>query len=291
MAGRPGPDTLAGMASPIAVVGAAGPTGLAAIRALTGSGATVRALVHRAEQSDDVFGAGAAEAQAIELDDPASLLRALEGAGAVLHIPPVFSAREPQQVHACVAAAAATAIERFVLHSVMHPATPRVRHHQRKAASEAIVRRSGLRWTILQPAMYAQTMMLYWRRSPTGTVIMPYSLDTPFTPVDLADVAAATAVVLTGDGHDFATYELGGAQVLTSRQMITAMCGAHGEAREVRRGELSELALPANWSDSARADMAAMCEHYDVVGLAGGGRVLQMLLGRAATPFERAIMA
>jgi len=37
--------------------------------------------------------------------------------------------------------------------------------------------------------------------------------------------------------------------------------------------------------------MAAMCEHYDAIGLSGGVRVLEMLLGHAATPFERTIGA
>jgi NAD(P)H dehydrogenase (quinone) len=194
-------------------------------------------------------------------------------------------------VQLSVDAAIAARVDRFVLHSVMHPATPGVRHHQRKASSEAIVRRSPLRWTILQPAMYAQTIMLYWRRSPAGTVIVPYSLDTPFTPVALSDVAEATAVVLTQTGHEFATYELGGPQVLTGREMLAAVCRELGEQRSVRRGKLSELALPPEWSTSARADMAAMCEHYDMVGLTGGGRVLEMLLGQPGTPFQQTIVA
>lgn len=114
---------------------------------------------------------------------------------------------------------------------------------------------------------------------------MPYSLDTPFTPVALDDVAEATAIVLTEPGHDFATYELGGPEVITGREMLAEACRVRGEARDVRRGNLSELALPTGWSENARADMAAMCEHYDRVGLSGGGRVLEMLLGRPATRF------
>jgi uncharacterized protein YbjT (DUF2867 family) len=133
--------------------------------------------------------------------------------------------------------------------------------------------------------------MLYWDRSPAGTVVVPYSLDTPFTPVALVDVAEATAIVVSQPGHDFATYELGGPQVLTGREMLAQVCRARGEDRELRRGELSELTLPGGWNDSARADMAAMCEHYDHVGLSGGGRVLEMLLGRPATPFVETIVS
>ncbi|HEX4008840.1 MAG TPA: NAD(P)H-binding protein [Solirubrobacteraceae bacterium] len=273
------------MSAPIAIVGAAGPTGLTAIRALRTRGRAVRALVHRDEHADAVRAVGAAEVTTIELDDPGTLAPAFAGAGAVLHIPPVFSAREPEQVQASVDAAAAAGIDRFVQHSVMHPFTPGVRHHLRKSSAEAIVRRSGLRWTILEPCMYASTIMLYWARSPGGMVILPYSLDTFFTPVALADVAEATALVFSQDGHEFATYELGGPETLSGREMLAQVCRALGEDRDVRSGELSELAMPASWDESARADMAAMCEHYDHVGLSGGGRVLEMLLGRPATRF------
>jgi hypothetical protein len=68
--------------------------------------------------------------------------------------------------------------------------------------------------------MYASTILLYWERSPAETVVVPYSLDTPFTPIALDDVAEATAAVLSEDGHEFATYELGGPEVLTGRQML-----------------------------------------------------------------------
>jgi NAD(P)H dehydrogenase (quinone) len=133
--------------------------------------------------------------------------------------------------------------------------------------------------------MYMSTILLYWDRSPSGVVLVPYSLDTPFTPVALVDVAEAIAIVLSQPGHDFATSALGGPGVLTGRQMLAEVCRVRGEEREVRRGELSELALPPSWGVSSRADMVAMCKHYDHVGLSGGQRVLQMVLGRPATRF------
>jgi NAD(P)H dehydrogenase (quinone) len=279
------------MSPPIAIVGAAGPTGMAAIRALSARGYVTRALVHSNHQADGVRAAGAAEVSTIELDDPATLASAFDGASAVLHIPPVFNPREGEHTQASADAAATAGIDRFVHHSVMHPFTPDVRHHVRKAHAGAIVRRSGLRWTILEPCMYASTIMFYWGRSPAGTVILPFSLDTPFTPVALADVAEATAIVLSDARHELATYELGGPEVLSGRQMLSLSCRALGEHREIRRGELSELATPVGWCESAQADMAAMCAHYDKVGLAGGSRTLEMLLGRPATRFADALVA
>lgn len=271
--------------SRIAIVGAAGQTGLATLAALAGHRGPVRALVRRAEQEEPVRAAGATEVAVIDLDDPSSLSAAFDGASVVFHIPPVFTINEPEQVESVLAAATAAAVERFVFHSVLQPFTPGVRHHERKARSEALVRTSGLTWRILQPGMYMQTVKLYYDRAADGTVIVPYSLDTIFTPIDRADVGAAAALLITADGHDFATYELCGAEVLSTREMLAILARALGVDFEVRVGSVGELALPPHWSDDARTDVAAMYEHYDKVGLFGGHRVAEMLLGRAPTSF------
>jgi NAD(P)H dehydrogenase (quinone) len=273
---------------PVAVVGSAGQTGLAAIRALTSRGTRTRALVHRQEQEATVRSAGATEVVVIDLDEPSTLHDGYAGAWAVLHIPPLFDQCEQQRSQHSMAAAASSGVERFVLHSVLHPFTPGLRHHARKAGVEADLRRSGLRWTILQPGMYMSTLTGYWDRSPAGTATLPFSLDAPFTPVALADVAAATTRVLTEDAHEFATYELAGPQVLTGREMLAILCQASGENRRIRRGDLSDLVLPAEWGEGARDDMRAMCAHYDEHGLVGNRNVLAWLLGRQPVDFAAA---
>ncbi|MGE0067668.1 MAG: SDR family oxidoreductase [Solirubrobacterales bacterium] len=274
---------------PIAVVGAAGPTGRAVLRAFTEAGLTSRALVHRADQEGDVLAAGATEAAAVELEDAATFAAALEGAGAIHYIPPVFNSSESDQAAAMVEAAKAAGINRFVLHSVLHAYTPGLRHHERKARTESVLRGSGLEWTVLQPAMYAQTMRFYWEKSPDGTVVVPYSLDTPFTPVDLRDVAAASAIVHREEGHERATYELCGSEVLTTREMMAQLADTLGVELELKRGALTDLTLPSGWSEESRRDMAAMCHHYDEIGLSGNSRVLAMLLGSAPRKFAAAL--
>jgi uncharacterized protein YbjT (DUF2867 family) len=277
------------MSDKIAVIGAAGVTGRAAVRQLTRRGATVRALVHRLEQEQAVREAGAAEVAVIELDDEDTLAPALSDVTAILHIPSAFNVREPQQVGAVVDAASKSGVERFVFHSVMHPATPELRHHQRKVVSEAILRHSALRWTILQPSMYAETMLRFWGHSTEEPVAIPFTLESRITPVALEDLAEATAIVLTEDGHEFATYELAGPEVLTAGEMLSIMMRVFGVERTVRRSQVNDLAGPPGLSASQRADMVAMFAHYDEVGFRGGSRVLEMLLGRAPTPFATAI--
>jgi uncharacterized protein YbjT (DUF2867 family) len=276
----------AGEAS-IAIVGAAGQTGIATLEALRGR--PLRALVHRGVQADAVRAAGATEVAVVELDDAATLADAFDGVDAVLNIPPVFNPTEPAQVANVLAAARAAGVERFVMHSVLQPMTPGVRHHERKARSEALVRTAGLRWRILRPAMYMQTVRLYVDRAEGDTVVVPYSLETPFTPIDRADVAAAAAILLTEEGHDFATYELCGRELLNTTEMMTLLGEALGTELRVRAGTAAEVNVSPSWSEEARTDFAAMCEHYDKVGLFGGHRVAEMLLGRPPTAFATAL--
>ncbi len=273
----------------VAVVGASGGTGTAVLGALQRAGLASRALVHRDEQRGAALRAGATDTRVVELNDPESVATALDGATAVHYIPPVFTPNETDQVAGTVDAAERLGIARFVFHSVMHPATPGVRHHLRKSASEFVVRRSSLKWTILQPAMYAQTVNRYRLRSEPGTIAIPYSLDTPFTPIDLDDVAEISAAVLAGGDHQSATYEIAGKERLTTREMIELAGAANSTVLAAVQADFADAKLPASWTESARADMAAMCEHYTRVGFCGGWQVAAMLLGREPTPFRRAI--
>ncbi|MFI1032804.1 hypothetical protein [Streptomyces sp. NPDC020951] len=42
----------------------------------------------------------------------------------------------------------------------MHPHTPVLRNHLRKANAESVVRDCGLRWTILQPSTFSRVALL-----------------------------------------------------------------------------------------------------------------------------------
>jgi uncharacterized protein YbjT (DUF2867 family) len=193
---------------------------------------------------------------------------ALAGADAVHVIAPNLHPDEPSYVAAVLAAATEVGVGRVSYHSVASPYVPAMPHHLGKAVSEDLVRRSGLDWTILQPCAYVQNLLPALRaaRSAAGDLEVPYAVDTPFGMVDLQDVAAATAVVLTGEGHVGATYELGG-PALVSVADVAAAAG------------LSARRVPAG--DDVHPWLRAMFDYYDDHGLPAGGVPLGALLGRA----------
>jgi uncharacterized protein YbjT (DUF2867 family) len=191
---------------------------------------------------------------------------------------------------AAIAAARESGAGRFVFHSVLHPQAEAMPHHWNKLRVEEALFESGLNYTIVQPAAYMQNVLAEWGKIVEGGVYrVPYSVDAPFSLVDLEDVAEAAARVLTEAGHIGATYELAGADALTPASMAETLSTVLG--RPVRAEQESIDA----WADRAKASglgsyaaetLAKMLRYYDRHGLWGNPRVLTLLLGREPTRFE-----
>ncbi|HSF26722.1 MAG TPA: NmrA family NAD(P)-binding protein [Actinomycetes bacterium] len=265
------------LTGPVLVIGAAGKTGLAVTRALVARGVPVRAAVRGPASYDVVRAAGADAHVDVDLETGAGLAEAMAGAGAVYHLAPNVHPDEVAIAARVVAAADAAGVARLVFHSVLHPHDPAMPHHLRKAEAEAVVRSGLAAWTVLQPAAYHQNLLA---SALAGRIEVPYSIDAPFTNVDLADVAEAAARVLLEPGHARATYELAG-PLTTVRGMAIEASAVLG--REVVAAEID----PAGWArrpaaglpPRARTDLLAMFAAYDARGLAGNEQVLTRLLG------------
>src|SRR5262249_18538193 len=161
-------------------------------------------------------------------------------------------------------------------------------HHLRKARVEAMIRDSDTDWTIVQPAMYTTTPLVFL--SPDrATLAPPFSLDTPFTMPHPDDLAQAVAAILTGPGHVGAPYELAGPEVLSYREMAAVMAGVlgHPVATAVsERGPFLERRAAALGRTPRQTDeLAAMLAHYDAHGLRGNANVLAWLLERPPIDF------
>lgn len=258
-------------AAGVAVVGAAGQTGRRVVGALSRRGVTVRAVVRDPAQAERV--PEAADVAVADLGDVAGLTAALHDAAAVYYIPPAFAAEEVAFGSNVISAALAVGLPHLVYHSVLHAPTPAMPHHRRKSEVELALRESSLAWTILQPAIYAQTPLQFLDLA-RGRLDAPFDPEQPFTPVDLEDLAEAAATVLLEDGHAFATYELAGPDRLGLAGMASAISGVLGRSISIQRV-----------APDVQPDMQAMLDHYDAHGLVGNPNVLRMLLGREPAPF------
>jgi NAD(P)H dehydrogenase (quinone) len=273
----------------ILVTGAAGKTGRAIIQALSAKGRVVRALVRRPEQVQPVEELGAQEALVGDMRLPETLERAVRGVAAIYHICPNMSPDEVGIGQAAIAAARAAGLERFVYHSVLHPQTEAMPHHWLKLRVEERLFESGLAYTILQPAAYMQNVLAHWDQIvEQGVYPVPYAIETRLGMVDLDDVAAAAATVLTEPGYAGATYELAGTEALSQIEVAGIL------ERHLRRPVRAETVPVADWERGARSagldnyqidTLLKMFRYYELYGFWGNAHVLEWLLRRPATTF------
>ncbi len=270
----------------VLVCGVGGITGDAVLEQLVSRGVACRALVHSAGRRNAAVALGAVEVVVADYDDADAMSAAMTGVDAVYFVAPVYQEAETAWVTTAVRAAEQAGVDRFVYQSVLHSYTPSMPHHLRKAESEVVVRASlTLRWTILQPAMYAQTVLRVRARSVEGLLSVPYDPDAVFTVLDVRDLAECAAIVLTDDQHAYGGYELAGAERLSLREMGALMDEVTGEKRAITQVTPSSLPLPMTWTTRQRDEYTLMCAEYDAHGLLGSPTATGFILGRKPTPF------
>jgi uncharacterized protein YbjT (DUF2867 family) len=274
----------------ILITGAAGKTGQAVIQSLASRGEPVRALVRRPEQIENILDCGAREAVAGDMRLETTMQRVTQDVRAIYHICPNMSPDEVAIGQTLFAAAKSAGVEHVVYHSVLHPQTEAMPHHWSKLRVEELLFESGLAFTILQPAAYMQNVLAHLDQIVRqGIYPVPYAAETRLGMVDLHDVAAVVAVVLTRPGHQGATYELAGPDALTQTETAAILAEQTGVPVRVQVVPLKTWEMGARASglgDYQVQTLVRMFRYYEQFGLWGNSRVLGCLLGRPPTSFS-----
>jgi NAD(P)H dehydrogenase (quinone) len=269
----------------ILVTGAAGKTGKAVVKAVAAKGAGVRAFVRNPDHAGALLALGAAEVSFGSFENARALAQAAAGAQAIYHICPNVSRDEVAYARAVAAAARTHDVKRFVYHSVLHPQIEAMPHHWQKMRVEEMLFASGFDLTVLQPTAYMQNMLGVWRDVVAdGVFRVPYPLETRLSLVDLDDVAAVAAIVLTQEGHTGATYELAGTKPLGQSDVAAAIGAALGRtvrAEAETRAAWEARARAGGMGEHERTTLVAMFRYYAEHGLVGNSNTLRWLLGRA----------
>ncbi|MGW5748774.1 NAD(P)H-binding protein [Amycolatopsis sp. NPDC003861] len=112
------------------------------------------------------------------------------------------------------------------------------------AAVEAAVREAGFAWTFLRPGVFMNNTLDWAPMARAGEAAMAYG-DATQTPIDLGDIAAVAARVLTTDGHVGATYVLSGPEAITLRGQVGTLASVLG--KDIRFRELTPAEQRAQW--------------------------------------------
>lgn len=271
----------------ILVTGAAGKTGQAVLRALVSRGETARALVRRSDQISVVEALGVRAVLVGDMRNPSDMERALDGIQKVYHICPNVSPDEATIGATAIAAARSVGVEYFVFHSVLHPQAESMPHHWQKLRVEEQLFESGLTWTILQPAVYMQNILVHWKSiTQQGEYPVPYPAETRLSLVDLEDVAQVAAIVLAEPWHAHATYELAGTPGLSQDQVAMILSQQLGRPVKVTTVPIEAWERQARRSglgDYQVGALTAMFSYYARYGMCGNPQVLSWLLQHPPT--------
>ena len=239
--------------STILVTGANGFVGSHLVPALVDDGHHVLALVRDDDGGKDLLDRltppqrPAVEIRRGDVTEPTTLPAALAGADAVLHLAALprdwdggASLRlvNTEGTRNVLGAAKEAGVRRFVhLGGLGLADDPDLHFGSSKAKAMALVRESGLDWTILKPSLlfgprdgFFNLLAGLVRMSP-GIVPITGRGDARFQPLAIGDLARATVQVFSDPetiGHE---YELGGPRIWTYREIVEEVLRGMGRRR------------------------------------------------------------
>ena len=261
------------MSDKVLAFGASGKFAGMVVPALVARGATVRGFVKDESDGARARAGGVSEVAIGDLNDPASLDRALDGINRVFYVAPAFLQHEAEVGRGVVDSCVAAGVKRFVFSSVIHPVLG-LSNHAAKAPVEEALLDSGMEYSLLHPALFFQNYLQGWPKVlETRTLAEPWSCETRFSRVDYRDVAEVAAIALTEDRLLFGTFELCADGWLNRYDVAALIETVLG--REIGAAKLD----PAVLGERA-ARMRPMFDHYDHTGLRGNALTLRAILGR-----------
>jgi NAD(P)H dehydrogenase (quinone) len=170
-----------------------------------------------------------------DFDDPDTLVPAFEGGERMLLISTLAVGRRVPQHRAAIEAAAAAGIRHLVYTSFPkpfadHPVGAIATEH---GETEAILHESGLEWTVLRNATYAELQVPPCALAVAGGKLYTNAGEGRLTSVSRRDCARAAAAVMITDGHAGKTYDVTGTEALSQSELVGLLSEISGRAVEL----------------------------------------------------------
>ncbi|MEU1547127.1 SDR family oxidoreductase [Nocardia sp. NPDC005745] len=269
----------------IAVTGASGQLGRLVVEELSRAGSTPVAIVRDPGKVADLAERGV-DVRGAAYDDPAALVRALDGVDRVLLISGnEFGARVAQHTNV-IRAAERAGVELLAYTSIPGATDNPLILAQEHKGTEAVLAESAVPHVLLRNGWYWENYVGGLAQAVESGVLYGAAGEGRVAGAARADYAEAAARVLTTDGHAGGVYELGGGESLTYAELAQAISEAAG--KPVRYENLSEAdyaaaliqaGLPAAYAETLADADAGIAR--GILDVRSGD--LEKLLGRPAT--------
>ncbi|WP_158501727.1 SDR family oxidoreductase [Vitiosangium sp. GDMCC 1.1324] len=215
------------MSKTIVITGATGSVASQIIPLLTSAGVKVRAVVRNVDKAAALAAQGVALVEG-DLDRPRTLGKVFDGADSAMLIAPP-GPRAPQQYSSALWAARQSGVKHVVRLSAIGAAhdAPTV-NSRLHALSDTELERSNIPYTILKPHFFMQNLFMAAQSvAQEGAIYLPMG-DGRMGIIDVADIAAVAAHVLTTPGHENKTYTLTGPRSISMHEVAAAFTEALG---------------------------------------------------------------
>lgn len=280
----------------IIVTGATGHLGRLVVDALLDRGVEPAGIVatgRSVERLADLAERGV-RVERLDFDEVPTSAPWLSAGDVLLLVPGSEVGRRVAQHGAVVDLAARSGVRRLVYTSAPAADDTTLVLAPEHAATEALVRESGLPFTFLRNGWYTENYEVAFEQARATGVVAGSADDARFATAPRADYAEAAAVVLTTDGHDGAVYELSGDTAWDFEEFAAVAGEVLG--REVRYQRLTpaehrEVLVQAGLDEPTAGLVVALDQDARAGLLAVTTGELGKLLGRPTVPLRDTLMS
>lgn len=281
----------------ILVTAGHGHQGRLLIPKLKATGLKVRATRITPGKEDELYALGADEVIVGDLADVDVYAHALEGVSTVYHVGPGLVSGEKEMGFALIEAALRCKTRHVVMSSVHHSIINIVQHRYKRDIEERLIE-SGLQFTILKPCDFMMEEVYIAPAVANGVYPMFWQekAGRKGSLIDLHDLTdVALKVIVEGDKHFQASYELVGPDKLTSRDIVRILSDVTGRRIEIAQQTPRDLfqllcgvEVPSTPVLQHKLDvLTSIADWYSKYDFVGNSNILRWLLGRPPTTFEQ----
>jgi NAD(P)H dehydrogenase (quinone) len=278
-----------------AVTGATGHFGRLAVLGLLDAGVApdeIVAIARTPQKATELADRGVI-VRAGDYDQPDTLPAALAGVDALLLVSGSEPGRRVPQHHAVIDAAVAAGVTRVAYTSILRADTSTIVLAPDHKATEELLVSSGLAYTFLRNGWYFENYTRQLDQYLAHGAVVGATHNGRVAGAARADYAAAAVTVLTGSGHDNASYELGGPAFTMAdlAATITEVSGTEVVVTDVPAEQYVEILISVGLDEATAQFVAALDEATARGDIDTDSTDLARLVGRPLTTLREAVRA